>query len=301
MVIYNETYCVYVHINKINGKKYVGQTMYGYKPEKRWINGNGYKNSPHFYNAINKYGWENFEHEIVASNLTKEEADNFERLLIKELDTTNPHKGYNIDSGGNNGKTLSEETKKKISDANKGRPSPNKGKKVSEETRKKIIEARKECWKNDDYRRNQIEKHQWQTGENHPFYGRTHSEETKKKISEAAKERFSDPANHPFYGKPIGIGEDNPFYGKHHSDETKQKISDANSGGNNGRARKIAQYNKQGVLIEVWDCIRDASVNLNVNYSSIGACCNGRQKTAGGFVWQYFTEEEIENVKSACI
>lgn len=99
MEIYNSTYCVYIHTNKINGKKYVGQTCQ--KPEYRWKkDGRGYKRNPRFYSAIKHYGWDNFEHEIIASNLTKEEADNFEILLIDKLDTMNPDKGYNLTNGG---------------------------------------------------------------------------------------------------------------------------------------------------------------------------------------------------------
>ena len=92
MDICNNTYCVYVHINKINEKKYVGQTVNGDNPNKRWKDGEGYKTQSYFYKAIQKYGWDNFDHEVVASNLTLDEANNFEELLIKELDTMNPEK-----------------------------------------------------------------------------------------------------------------------------------------------------------------------------------------------------------------
>lgn len=96
---YGGTYTVYCHINKINGKKYVGITK---RPvEKRWQNGTGYNGKSFFRKAVNKYGWDNFSHEIIASNLNKQEAENFERLLIKKLDTTNDNFGYNIALGGN--------------------------------------------------------------------------------------------------------------------------------------------------------------------------------------------------------
>lgn len=92
-------YTVYQHINKINQKSYVGITKQ--KPENRWgNNGINYKSSPHFYAAIQKYGWDNFEHLILFENLSKEDAEKKEKELIKELDLQNPAKGYNIMEGG---------------------------------------------------------------------------------------------------------------------------------------------------------------------------------------------------------
>ena len=88
-IIYNGTYCVYAHINKINGKIYIGQTIHGDNPVKRWgYNGAHYKAQPYFYNAIQKWGWDSFDHEVIANHLTAKEADEFEKLLIKKLNTT---------------------------------------------------------------------------------------------------------------------------------------------------------------------------------------------------------------------
>ena len=62
--------------------------------------GEHYKYNHHFYNAIKKYGWDNFSHETIAKNLTKDEACKMEEALIKELDLTNRSKGYNMTMGG---------------------------------------------------------------------------------------------------------------------------------------------------------------------------------------------------------
>ena len=83
-------WCVYCHTNKINGKKYIGITCK--EPHKRWSNGNGYKGQK-FYNAITKYGWDNFEHEILFNELTLEEANKKEIELIKKYNTTNKNNG----------------------------------------------------------------------------------------------------------------------------------------------------------------------------------------------------------------
>lgn len=88
---------VYYHQTP-SGKFYIGITSN--EVEKRWKNGEGYIGCPAFYRAIKKYGWENINHEIIVSSLSKEEASNFEKLLISKLDTTNPKNGYNIKIGG---------------------------------------------------------------------------------------------------------------------------------------------------------------------------------------------------------
>ena len=72
-------YKVYVHINKVNGKRYYGITCQ--EVEKRWKNGKGYQKQPYFYNDILLYGWDNFTHEILFDNLTKEEAKWLEKII----------------------------------------------------------------------------------------------------------------------------------------------------------------------------------------------------------------------------
>lgn len=110
-------YIVYMHVNKINQKKYIGITCQG--TEKRWQNGKGYKKQPYFMKAINKYGWDNFDHVILESGLTKEEAGVAEHKYIELYDSANDEKGYNLGLGGEGAGRHSQETRKKMSDTHK--------------------------------------------------------------------------------------------------------------------------------------------------------------------------------------
>lgn len=131
-------------------------------PEQRWRHGEGYKSSPHFYAAIQKYGWDNFEHNILFQNLTKEEACKKEQELIAKYNSMNREYGYNSMSGGDIF-VMNEETKQKISQSLM-RNKNGLGHPCSEEKKKKISEAQK---------------------------GRRLTEEHKQKLSEAAKKRHT--------------------------------------------------------------------------------------------------------------
>ena len=158
-------YCVYMHISP-SDKAYIGITSMD--PYERWSNGYGYfkktKNGnyhqPAMVNAINKYGWENFEHILFEIGLSKSEAEHMEKILIALWKTNNPKFGYNIRNGGGSIGILSEETKKKMSEAHKGIHH-------TDETKMKLSYAN--------------------GGANHWLYGGHHSEETRKKMSESQK------------------------------------------------------------------------------------------------------------------
>lgn len=178
-------YTVYCHINKFNGKRYYGITCQDVN--ERWRKGNGYIGNDYFTKAINKYGWDNFEHIIIAKGLSKEEACCLEIELIKEWNSTDRDKGYNIASGGEC-PTHSDETKKKISEAHKG-------KQLSEEHKKKLSETRKGKHHTEESKRKISENHAFKgkkrpehsekmSGKNNYWYGKTLPDETRKKLSE---------------------------------------------------------------------------------------------------------------------
>ena len=132
------TYYIYKHTNKVNGKVYIGQTCR--TPTARWGNGKGYVTSPHMHAAIQKYGWENFTHEILYEVSTVEEANKLEIELIKQYKANDPAFGYNLQDGGKNG-LQSDETKAKIRAKQLGSNNSFYGHKHSEETKKRISEA----------------------------------------------------------------------------------------------------------------------------------------------------------------
>ena len=142
---------VYIHIipKEVSGhqfdKYYVGITTK--KPTVRWNSGKGYDYNQHFMNAINKYGWNNIEHHIVATHLTHDEACSMEKVLIKKLNSKNPLYGYNKTDGGDGGFGCipNKETRKKMSEAKIGSKNHFYGKHHTEEIRKIMSEKHRDC------------------------------------------------------------------------------------------------------------------------------------------------------------
>lgn len=109
MITYQGTgYTVYKHTNKVNGKVYIGLTKCK-DLKRRWAGGHGYKECKFFFSAIVRYGWLNFEHEILETGLTKEEAADREQFYVKEYRARNPKYGYNIQEGGFNSSQFSKQ------------------------------------------------------------------------------------------------------------------------------------------------------------------------------------------------
>ena len=260
-------YTVYMH-RFPNGKVYIGITKYSVSH--RWSNGSGYKRQ-FVYKAIQKYGWEHIEHIVLFEGLTKNEAEQKEIELIKLYDSTNPHNGYNVESGGNACKELSESTKEKIRKKCIGR-------KLSSETKRKIANGNIGKRHGVMYGENNpnFGNHSF-AGENNPFYGRTHTPEVVKFLREkatgvvfSAETRKKLSESH----KGLLTGKDNPMFGV--------------TGAKNKNSKRVAQYTKDNVLVRVWDCAADVERELGIAHNSIGRCCNGNLKTAGGFIWRHY-------------
>ncbi|MCK9154728.1 MAG: NUMOD3 domain-containing DNA-binding protein [Paludibacteraceae bacterium] len=253
---------VYVATNKINGKKYVGQTKVGIEKRKAsHLAGSLYGDPYAFANAIRKYGINSFFWEILVEDIgTQEELDRIEIEKIKELKTLVPF-GYNISMGGgggdtfennprkeeirehlriiNTGKKLSQETKLKMSISRKGNKN-SLGTKRSEETKRKTSETMKKRWEEglpslhghpmSETTRKKLSDH---------FKGRIVSDETRKKMSLSQKgKKVSDETREKIRNSKIGKkhskefckatsertkGAKNPFWGKKHTLESKQR------------------------------------------------------------------------------
>ena len=93
----NRKFSVYIHTTPDN-RVYVGMTSQ--IPEKRWNDGLGYSKNSAFYEVIKEYGWNNIEHEIVATGLDKETAAALEMELIETYNSTDLSFGFNTTNGG---------------------------------------------------------------------------------------------------------------------------------------------------------------------------------------------------------
>lgn len=284
-------YCVYKHTNKINGKVYIGQTCHNKNPERRWgKDGIGYKSSCRFYNAIQKYGWNNFEHEIIYDNLTTEQANDLEIELINFYKSCDDKYGYNIREGGSNS-PCAEITKHRISESNKGR------RKITPEQRKKMVEGLRKSSNR---------------------FGHKMSAKTKEKLRMLNKGRipknFQDLTGKEINGWKVMERVEDKIYDNgrrivqwkciHSCNNPETKILDSTSIKNLRYCKNCYQEYNFSVLEKTWkdkkrkvmcietgtifDSIRKASNLIKNAYpSNIVACCKGKQKTAGGYHWKY--------------
>ena len=257
----------------INDKKeevsYIGITIN--KPEIRWgKDGKGYKPRKKgadsaFWRAIKKYGWDNFNHDIieVVERNSIEELDSALKQLeihyIQVFDSFN--NGYNMTTGGDLGCIRSQETREKHRKAQTG-------KKYNEESRKRMSESAKK---------------------KPPV-----SEETRRKQSEVRKGVLVGERN-PMYGR---TGEKNPFYGQKHTDEKRKQMSQSQKklyengyvNPNKGKGRKVVCINTE----EIFNNANEANDKYRGN---IRACCNKKAKHAGRhpetgekLSWMYYDE-----------
>ncbi len=188
MIIYQAT-------NNINGKIYIGQTIFSLKKrtgEHRKLSRWGSK--IYFHSAIRKYGFENFNFESIAWCDEKTKLDFLERFYISFKNSKSPV-GYNLSDGGDGGspkgRKLSEETRKKMSLAKRGKKN-NLGYKPTQETINKIRQKTMGQKRTEETKKKMSESHR----------GRIYSDEIKKKMSDSAKRTYELGRINSAKGKP---------------------------------------------------------------------------------------------------
>ena len=252
---------IYLRTNKINGKKYVGQVI-----KKRFkARQNRWKNLKYPYagtiinNARKKYGIDAFDFEILKE-CKDEELNQWEMYYVDKLNTKSPN-GYNMTDGGDgkSGCPISEETKKKMSEAHKGEKSYMYGKHLSEETKKKLSKSHKGKKQSEETKKKRSEK----------LKGIKRSDEIKRKIGEAHK------------------GEKNHMYGKHHTDEAKKKISE-NLINRKDQSKSVLQIDKKtNEVIAEFPSMAEVERQFGFSQGHISNCCLGKRKSHGGYIWRF--------------
>lgn len=242
------TYCVYKHTCP-NGKVYIGLT--GRNPKVRFQNGSGYRNNPHFQQAIKKYGWDNIEHSILQSGLDREKAMEAEKAYIAEFQSFDPRFGYNMTYGGESGPKHTEYVKKDIS------------------------QKLKSYYSTPEHRAEAVKR----------ATGHHHSAETKKKMSEAHKnpnENLREKLRIASAGRKYPNRAGTP-----HTEQAKKKISETKKGkhfGGTGKASKPVLCIETNI---VYESVIAASKSIGKDYTSIYKCCCGKRKQAHGYTWRY--------------
>ena len=254
---------VYAIVNKINLKLYFGSHSW----DGEGLDKNYYGSGTAIKRAVRKYGKDNFIVYPIKFYDTIEECRQAEEQLLNKYNIADNPYCYNLKNAAVGwtsedlkGKTVSEETRKKLSQAFKGEKHPNYGKHLTEETRKKISQAHKgkTVTFSEEHRKNLS---QAMKGKNNPMYGKhpTFSEEHRKKLSQALK------------GKTV-------------SESTRNKLAIANGG-------KPFVAIKEG-KVKIFTSQHECGRVLGLYQSSINQCLKGKLKQTGGYTFKYVEQLE---------
>lgn len=258
----SKTWYIYCHTAP-NGKRYIGQTCR--KPTVRWANGKGYENNEYFTRAINAYGWDNFEHTVLCTVSSKENANFLEQWFIEKYDTFNRDHGFNLTKGGDGGlgHHVSEETRALLSQRAKERG-------MTPEHLEKMHEGRRK----NGYRR------------------RPMTEEERQALSE----RMSGPDN-PLRGKkmPKEVVEKRAakLRGRKVSEEVRkrQSVGLRNSEKVKAEQLPVLQLDEEGNVVNRYESVTRAAEAMGVTKTAINLCCKGKCNTIRGYGWEYEDEE----------
>lgn len=306
---------VYLVVNTLNNKKYIGKRSSSVEPDRDKYIGSGER----LKQAQKKYGIYNFEKFVLEVCDTEEQAFKLESIYIDVLDAVNDREYYNVKNGGIGfrseyvigelnpfyGKSHKEETKKRLREYRLGTHH-------TEETKKKIGEYRQgrvhTQESKEKIRIGNMGKNNpmyGKVGELNHFYGQNHTEETKRKLRKLAKERFKNKANHPMYGK---IGPLASFYGKTHTEEIKRRIGEATRirnkgkyiGADNPNAKSVVMLDEvTGEYLKTFSTIKSANLWLGKTEKAVGisSVVTGKQKKAYGYIWRYLDDfnKELDN------
>ena len=274
MVDFNEKkYSIYAHVVP-NGKRYIGKTST--VAAQRWANGNGYKYNDAFFADIQKYGWENIQHIILEIVSGDEKAAETEKKYIQQFKTFDPEFGYNKTTGGDDKFTVRDETRWKQHIARENyfrKPGTKEMKSRSQKevmeregVRERISVSLKKYYANEEkeHKEERIKK----MSDGQKKYYATHAEEVREKRSKALKERWERPG----YRENIS----RKLTGIKRSEEHKKKISDFHS--------VAVRCIETGI---VYRSCQEAANSIGVHKACMNDVLHGRQKTSGGFHWEY--------------
>lgn len=249
----NDALCgIYKITNIVNGKVYIGQSI---NIKARWKDHINTLNRKVSHSILLQRAWDKYKEDSFTFEIlelcSEDELDEVEMKYIELYDACN--NGYNIESGGNSNKYLSDSTRQKIKEAHLGL-------RHSDETKKKMSKSR--------------------TGKNNGMYGRNHSEESKRKMSESKKGKLGHPSSEKQKDAARRAN-----IGKTISEETRKKISNANKG--NVPANKNLKPVYCVELDRVFENPSSAGKELEISSSNIIGCCEHQRKTCGGYHWIY--------------